>query len=570
MALQNTGEQYIQRVGVWNHNAAYTAFCYLRRDADLDTWGHFLAVADGYAYNANVDFIGLNNDGTTFRWGCAGGTGGPTFNTGPTITAGQWYWAAIVRESATSLNIYLGTNGSDGSLLATITDDVSGRAAAGAAFALSYAGLPAAGSMAHVRIWTRALTLAELHAEAVSATPASSTSIWSVPAMAGADLAAALQDTTANDRDWTAVGTPAIVAGPTLGGPQPISIGQAVETDSAQPLDTSNLADEGDLFIVGDDASNNSTLGGPNVIGGFPSAAGGAVTISIGQAAETNTAQPVAAAQRRVIGQAVEAESALPVVARQVAVIGIATESDTAQPMGVRLSVAIGQASESDVALAVGGASTASIGQAIEVDSARPFLSLQARSIGQTVETDTAQPVGRLQVATISQAQESDLAQQLGAAGAVAIGLSNEFDSAHAFARSESRSIGQAQELDAAQPVAASLLRAAGMALEIDAAGAIQAAVARAIGQVAELDTAQPFGVLAPISGAIGQAVEFDSALAVFAFGGEAADPSTAYRYDVPGLSLRLDVPGLGLRYDVPRASLRFDVPGAWFGIAAH
>lgn len=220
MALQSTstsGEYLTRTATVINHNAANTAFLWVRLDSDANTYVHFLHIGGNPdAYDGNTDFLGTDADGTTLRFGCAGGASN-TFTTGPALTVGDWYWLALVRESATSLKVYIGTDGTDGSLLATITDNVSGRASATAMRVLSYNGFGTVGTAAHARFWTRALTLAELHDEAASATVADTANIWSAADFDGSNVADAALDDSGNSRDWTTTGTLDLVSGPSLG-----------------------------------------------------------------------------------------------------------------------------------------------------------------------------------------------------------------------------------------------------------------------------------------------------------------------------------------------------------------
>lgn len=236
MALQSTstsGEYLTRTATVINHNSAYTAFMWVRLDSDANTYVHFIHIGGNPdAYDGNTDFIGTDADGTSLRWGVAGGSSN-TFTAGAGLTVSGWYWIAMVRESVTSFKTYYGTNNTDGALLSTITSDVTSRASATAMRVLSYNGFGTVGTAAHARLWTRALTLTELHAEAASGTVVDATNIWSAADFDGANVADAALDDSGNSRDWTVTGTLDLVSGPSLGpsGPSITSLSDNTPTN---------------------------------------------------------------------------------------------------------------------------------------------------------------------------------------------------------------------------------------------------------------------------------------------------------------------------------------------------
>lgn len=208
----------------FDHNAAYTALVWFNVLTDPNDYQHFIHVGGTIAYDANTDFIGTDLDGTTFRYGCVGGAS-DSFLTSGSITPATWMWCALVRESTTSLKVYRGTNTTDGVLVATLTNNVSARAAS---IDMSVGGYNAAninGPIAVPRFWAgTALSLAQLHTEVGSATPVVTSGLWTAPAFSGADFTAALADTSGNGRDWTRSGTDSsIVADPPFGGGQTVT-----------------------------------------------------------------------------------------------------------------------------------------------------------------------------------------------------------------------------------------------------------------------------------------------------------------------------------------------------------
>jgi len=75
------------------------------------------------ADDAAYDGVGIDSGDTLLRGECYGGAT-ETTSTGGSLTSGNWYHIAVVRESATSLKFYL-----DGALTITLTDNVGSRAA---------------------------------------------------------------------------------------------------------------------------------------------------------------------------------------------------------------------------------------------------------------------------------------------------------------------------------------------------------------------------------------------------------------------------------------------------------
>lgn len=146
-------------------------------------------------------------------------------------------------------------------------------------------------------------------------------------------------------------------------------------------------------------------------------AGGGAQTVSILQATETDTAQAltVAASLSLATGQALETDAAqvmTPAVSGATA-IGQALETDLAQPTTAvpgALSVAIGQAVEAESAQAMGVSVgfNVGIGLALEIDTAGAFTSTTGplvASIAQATEADSASAVSVFQPgATIGEA----------------------------------------------------------------------------------------------------------------------------------------------------------------------
>lgn len=291
-----------------------------------------------------------------------------------------------------------------------------------------------------------------------------------------------------------------------LGGAQTIAIGQATETDTSQAITV--IAPKTVAFgqSTETDTAQAITVVKP-------------VSVSIGQATETELAQAVTAykPQTVAVGQVTEADSALAVTAYKPITLafGQSTETDSAQTITPTKSifVSVGQVTETDEAQAVTAYKPqfVALGQVTEADSALAVTpdKPQFVAIGQTTETDSAQVVSPIKPTgtLIGQASESDSAQAITVVKPVFL------------------SIGQATEADSAQAVTAykPIAVSIGQATETDTVGAITPVKPQfvAVGQATETDSAQvitPDIPAAPITVAIGQVTETDTASAITAY----------------------------------------------------
>lgn len=216
----------------FNHNAAYTALAWFKIDTNPAQYQHFLNISGSYSYDGNTDFIGTDEvTPILFRYGCAGGSS-DSFLTSGVLTVGVWYWCALVRESSTSLKVYRGTDATDGALIATLTNNVGSRASATIMSAGGYNSANINGPIALPRFWSgSAFTLAQLHTEVASYSPAVTTNLWTAPAFSGANFTEAMADLSGNARDWTRNGTDSTIVA------DPISPGGSASQSIAFTLD---------------------------------------------------------------------------------------------------------------------------------------------------------------------------------------------------------------------------------------------------------------------------------------------------------------------------------------------
>lgn len=107
---------------------------------------------------------------------------------------------------------------------------------------------------------------------------------------------------------------------------------------------------------------------------------------TIGQATETDTAQPLGRRKQRAALTASETDAAQPVARRKSRTLGIATETSAAQAVGRWKTRLIGPAFESDVAQAISRLKRRLLGTAGEVDEAQPVTGGTTGPSGPTLD----------------------------------------------------------------------------------------------------------------------------------------------------------------------------------------
>lgn len=284
----------------------------------------------------------------------------------------------------------------------------------------------------------------------------------------------------------------------------PPAVGRANETDTALPLNGINFAQDGDLFLFGDDSGNESSMGGLRLFGGFI-ASGSSSPVGLGL--ETDTA--VARGSARPAGVCTTTDTALALAGVQVRAAGLATESDQALALLPAANGAVGTAVESDVALARGAARPA--GLAAESDAALALAGVAIRVVGAALESDVALALPARQVRAVGVAIESDAALALNSTGGAAVGLANELDVA--VPRGVARPVTAAAEANVALALVPLQVRGVGAAVEVDTAISLGGSAGTAVGLAAESDAAVPRGSARPA----GVSTEPESALGLSA-----------------------------------------------------
>ena len=207
MAIQLIGAQNhrLNRAESFDSASAYTAAGWVYLEG---TGGGLFGMSEAENNQQSSDQIRQNDSGNTTNLVLRSFSGtGSTLGTTealPAVVGGAWYHAAIVRESATSLKMYI-----DGTQVAQRTDNVSTRdPCAFITFGQSPAGTARlSGRLAGWKLWGgRALTGAEIAAEAPYRNPQQYLSdVWAVYKFL--DNATQLADSSGNSRSLTFVGS---------------------------------------------------------------------------------------------------------------------------------------------------------------------------------------------------------------------------------------------------------------------------------------------------------------------------------------------------------------------------
>lgn len=189
---------------------------------------------------------------------------------------------------------------------------------------------------------------------------------------------------------------------------------------------------------------------------GAPDASGG-ITVVLGQAVETDTAQPIGRLKVKVILQTLETDLAQAVTSRKTQAIAQTNETDTAQAVTWSpKNRLVNRASEIDTAQAIAWApKNRLVARADETDLAQPIIAPAGHTVAvaQANESDTAQALTSHKTRAIGLSQETDLAQAIAHLKRLGLNLALEIDTSQAVAWMHRRLLAQASENDAAQPI---------------------------------------------------------------------------------------------------------------------
>lgn len=194
-------DRLLRTTDLLDYNAAYTwmAWLYISVDANVQVQ----AIGLNTNTNTSVDSIGFDATGTLIRLRVQNAGVGSN-QTGSNLTAGTWYHVAMVRESTTSLKLYV-----NGVLDITHTQSVVGRGAAtrmeiGAN--ASTDAQPFNGRVYAIKAWSTTLDVAAVANEIYTVLPRQRTNLYGFwPCFLGASER--LLDYSGNGRNWTESGT---------------------------------------------------------------------------------------------------------------------------------------------------------------------------------------------------------------------------------------------------------------------------------------------------------------------------------------------------------------------------
>lgn len=136
------------------------------------------------------------------------------------------------------------------------------------------------------------------------------------------------------------------------------------------------------------------------------------IVVSVGQAIETDTAQAFTHRKTKIIGVPfLGMPLPLPGSTDYEPVTEIDTAKSVIPQLGSGHTVAVNQASETDTARIVTARKTKTLSQALETETSQPIRPRRTYSIGQTSETDTALAITRRKLKAIGLAVETDTAR---------------------------------------------------------------------------------------------------------------------------------------------------------------
>jgi hypothetical protein len=187
-----------------DYNAAYTWLAWVRLTTAGDS-NHFAVSADGN----NYDQFYRTSAGGILQLQVNVGGAATTISGSTVLNADTWYLIAVRRNSAASAELFIGTTSAN--LAAeggTNTRDTTSRTAAGRLDLASFRGSGPFlnGMLTAAKLWTRALTLAEMKTEGDYFEPVDATNVWGAWRLD--DLTTGIQDNTGNSRDLTVTNGP--------------------------------------------------------------------------------------------------------------------------------------------------------------------------------------------------------------------------------------------------------------------------------------------------------------------------------------------------------------------------
>lgn len=204
--LTSASSQSLSRATVPDYNAAYTALIAVRFETLIAGSDPVVLMLQS-ATLSDYDLLWYYPAGSQLRWN-EYLADVPRDIVGPALTPGVWYYMAMVRYSATSRELFLGTSPLNMVSVGTDTGgNVAARAAATTVKIGEYSGnFFLNGRVRYARLFTTALTLPQIKA-------ASGGTLWGAWLLPDATN---LTDSSGNGRNLTATGTPTTEADDTV------------------------------------------------------------------------------------------------------------------------------------------------------------------------------------------------------------------------------------------------------------------------------------------------------------------------------------------------------------------
>jgi len=357
-----------------DYNAAHTVAFWFKRTGPLSP-GVFVV---GNGLFSQEDLVeGATNDVFPVAVGNGFNLGAAT-----TLTNAVWYFVAARRTSADTWELWRGDETNAAVLVGTATHNISSR---GAASYIVVGARSTSGSQANpnaqyhgLRMWTAALSGAEIEAERLFTNAQRTANLW-----AQVSFVADGNDTSGNSRDFTLAGTPSYTAGPRIDLVDPP--GWAAITGYAPLADAVVLRE----FVSPAETIAALAFWGASTPGQAAGASAGSSTASAaGASGATGTASAAGAAAVAGIGAALSATAGASSGTATAAATGAATRAGAGDSAGAATVAGVG------AALGIGAGASAGAGTATGVGATAAAGSGEGVAAGASTASATGAALG--------------------------------------------------------------------------------------------------------------------------------------------------------------------------------
>ena len=194
----NAFDDHYSRAATGLESSDFTMACWAYLSADRNTANFFL----GADASSNWHSVGVHSDGTELYWSSTSGN----TRTGAQLAVGAWYYVAIVYSASGTDTIYWGADGAALSSDSTTTSGVMSGITSGFTFHIGNTRDSEwwNGRIAQVKVWTAALSQAEIEAERDLDGVARTANLWAYYSFRDGPQT---NDESGNGRTLTAAGT---------------------------------------------------------------------------------------------------------------------------------------------------------------------------------------------------------------------------------------------------------------------------------------------------------------------------------------------------------------------------